>query len=250
MRFGGSEVTEPRDLIYALRGMSSDAKDASDLYPDYTKSEEELVRDAILFLYPLQNGDLAALQLPMTIHELVSKLGELGHHIYCNMFREMELASFPATQTWNLISPDQIIKMLSSARLSDLQSPSAINSRLLLAKLQGDRTADAAALFRFGLSRDNLRTEHLIAAVENRYGVKSLEIVFDFVSHEFEITEEVLVPAARNRDHGDKMMELLLHHPSCQRYITQDVIMTAEDNAGCGQKILKIVAKYENSRCQ
>ncbi|EHK41032.1 hypothetical protein TRIATDRAFT_31940 [Trichoderma atroviride IMI 206040] len=225
-RFGGSQATEPRDLIYALRGMSSDAKDAPGLYPDYTKSEWQLVRDAILFLYPLQNEDLAALKLPTTIHELVSKLGELGHRMYCKMFEGIARENL------------------------DLYSPSAISTRLLLAKLQSDRIGDAAALFRLGLSKKSLQTEHLIAAAENIHGVKPLEIVLGLVGHEFEITEEVLVPAARNNDYGDKMMELLLHHPSCQRHITQDVVVAAEDNAWCGHEILKIVAKYQNSRCQ
>ncbi|KAM0483025.1 hypothetical protein ACHAPX_002470 [Trichoderma viride] len=232
-RFGGSKATEPRDLIYALRAMSSDAKHEPNLYPYYTKSEEQLVRDTILFLYPLQNEDLAALLLPMTVRELVFKLGNLGHHIYGKMLEKVtgESLDNPATsvqtQTWDLISPYRLQEKRWATKLTELYSPSAISSRLLLAKLQSDRTGDAVALFRFGLSKDNLKTEHLIAAAENLHGVKPLEIVLDFVDHEFKITEEVSVSAAWNRDHGDKMTELLLHHPSYERRNTKSAAMVA-----------------------
>ncbi|KAM0514856.1 hypothetical protein ACHAPE_006532 [Trichoderma viride] len=253
-RFGTSEATDPRDLIYALRGISPDAKDASNLYPDYTKSEQELIRDAVLFPYPIQNEDLAALSLPMTIRDLAIYLGKLGRHIYREMFAKFtrknmeDLLKYSKGQTWNLISPYQIQEPQSPAQLRDSYSPSSIRSRLLLAKLQTDRTGGAAALFQCGLSKDNLRTEHLIAAAENIHGAKPLEIVLDLVDHEFKITEEVLVPAARNKDCGDKMMEILLHHPSCQQSFTESAVMAAAYNAGRGQEIREILVKFEDNR--
>lgn len=253
-RFGGSEATEPHDVIYALRGMSSDAKHAHRLYPDYTKSEEELVRHAVLFLYPLKYEHLVRIGLPMTIHDLVFQLGHLGHRIYGILFKEVDresrgaLTKLSHTQTWNLISPVRIEELLSPAQIRDLHSPSQIRNRLLLALLQSDRTGDAVALFRFGTTRDHLRIEHLIAAAENTHGTKALEIVLDFVDHQVEITEEVLVSAAKNKNHGHRMMELLLQHPGYQLSITERVVTTAAENAGCGHGIMEVLAKYENSR--
>ncbi|KAM0462344.1 hypothetical protein ACHAPV_003818 [Trichoderma viride] len=253
-RFGGSEATEPCDLIYALRGMSSDAKDAPDLYPDYTKPEEELVRDTVLFLYPLQNEDLAALPLPMTINELVLNRGDLGYRIYSKMFGKItrnrkhleDLIKFPFNQTWELISFYRMQQAQLPTTFRDLYSPSAISNRLLLATLQSDDTGDAVALFRFSLSKDNLRTNHLIAAAKNIYGTKALEMVLGLADHKFEIAEDVLVSAAKNKHDGAKMMELLLHHPGCSRYISQDVVVAAKDNDWCGHEILKILEKHQN----
>ncbi|KAM0446711.1 hypothetical protein ACHAO4_009211 [Trichoderma viride] len=270
-RFGGSEATEPRDLIYALRGMSSDAKDAPDLYPEYTKPEEELIRDAVLFLYPLQKEDLAALSLPTTINGLVLNLGDLGHRIYSKMFGKItrtrkhldDLIQISQTETRRLISPYRIRETQppadfrgvyspyemeetqSPAKKRDVYSPSAISSRLLLAKLQSDDTGDAVALFRLGLSKDNIRIEHLIAAAENIYGVEALEMVLGLVGHEIEIAEDVLESAAKNKDYGAKMMELLLHHPGCPRYISQDVVVAAEDNGWWGYEIPKILEEHQ-----
>ncbi|PKK50079.1 hypothetical protein CI102_4728 [Trichoderma harzianum] len=49
------EATEPRDMIYALKGMSSDARNEPSLYADYNKPEQQLVQDAILLMYPLKS---------------------------------------------------------------------------------------------------------------------------------------------------------------------------------------------------
>ncbi|KAF6808608.1 HET-domain-containing protein [Colletotrichum sojae] len=49
--FGSSEATEPRDIIYALRGISTDANDPSILTPDYGLSEQELLQQVSQFLF-------------------------------------------------------------------------------------------------------------------------------------------------------------------------------------------------------
>ncbi|KAL7901208.1 heterokaryon incompatibility domain-containing protein [Trichoderma sp. SZMC 28014] len=253
-RFVDSQATEPRDLIYALRGMSSDAKDAPDLYPDYTKFEEQLVRDTILFIYPVQSDDLAAVQLPTTVHELIFDLGKLGHRIYCKLFGKITrenieyMTRFAQTQTWDLISPYRMQEKRWATEQRYVYSPSAISSRLLLAKLQGDQTGDAAALSLLGLSKDNLRTEHLVAAAENIHGTKTLETVLELVDHEYKITEEILVAAAKNKDHGNKMVDLLLHHPSCQQSITKRAAMAAAVDAGCAKGIMETLMKPKDGR--
>ncbi|PTB72321.1 HET-domain-containing protein, partial [Trichoderma longibrachiatum ATCC 18648] len=49
--FGASEATDKRDLVYALRAMSSDFGDTNDLVPDYEKSEADVVRDVFRAIY-------------------------------------------------------------------------------------------------------------------------------------------------------------------------------------------------------
>lgn len=63
-RFQGSQASDSRDLIYALLGISSDAADNSALLPDYNKSEEEVVQDAIAFILDLQSHGVLASSLP------------------------------------------------------------------------------------------------------------------------------------------------------------------------------------------
>lgn len=49
--FGSSEATEPRDIVYALRGISTDANDPSILTPDYELSEQKLVQQVSQLLF-------------------------------------------------------------------------------------------------------------------------------------------------------------------------------------------------------
>jgi hypothetical protein len=68
------------------------------------------------------------------------------------------------------------------------------------------------------------------------------------VDHEYKITEEILVSAAKNQDYGDRMLDLLLHHPSCQQSITKRAAMAAAVDAGFPKEIMEILMKPEDSR--
>jgi len=51
-KFGaGCEASDPRDKIYAMLGLCTDAQDSDILRPDYKKNEEDLIRDAFQFFY-------------------------------------------------------------------------------------------------------------------------------------------------------------------------------------------------------
>ena len=52
-RFSQSQASDPRDMIYALLGISSNKTDVYNLQPDYTKSTEEVIDDATSFLFGL-----------------------------------------------------------------------------------------------------------------------------------------------------------------------------------------------------
>jgi ankyrin repeat protein len=75
--FGGCEATDPRDIIYALLGISSDAKDSDILRPDYGKSALELTRDLIRFLYFCEIDSVSARHLG-TIRDVVLQLRPLN----------------------------------------------------------------------------------------------------------------------------------------------------------------------------
>jgi Heterokaryon incompatibility protein (HET) len=56
-KFRSSDATDPRDKIYALLGISSDACDVDRLVPDYEKLEEDIVFDTCSFLLQFQQLD-------------------------------------------------------------------------------------------------------------------------------------------------------------------------------------------------
>jgi hypothetical protein len=72
LSFGDSKATEPRDLVYALRGMASDIKEKNNIFPDYEKSEESLVREVVQFIEHCEPEDLAT--PPRTVRVLINCL--------------------------------------------------------------------------------------------------------------------------------------------------------------------------------
>jgi len=74
--FAESQASDPRDLIYALLGISYDAKDCATLRPDYEKAEQDLVRDTVRFLYLC---DLPDHQTPETVEDLIRQLQNLNY---------------------------------------------------------------------------------------------------------------------------------------------------------------------------
>jgi hypothetical protein len=51
LKFSESEASDPRDKVYALLGISSDARDTGRLRPDYTKDLEKVIYDTSSFLF-------------------------------------------------------------------------------------------------------------------------------------------------------------------------------------------------------
>jgi ankyrin repeat protein len=56
LKFGNSEATDPRDIIYALLGLSSDACDTNLLRADYSMSVQQVISNTISFLLSLNGG--------------------------------------------------------------------------------------------------------------------------------------------------------------------------------------------------
>lgn len=78
-KFRESQATDPRDLIYALLGISSDAHSTEYLVPDYKKSLEEVVRTTIAFLLELETLGICSDCLPSSLlADFMSKTFDLN----------------------------------------------------------------------------------------------------------------------------------------------------------------------------
>ncbi|KAH0490081.1 hypothetical protein TgHK011_001565 [Trichoderma gracile] len=81
LNFGGSQATESRDLIYALKGIATD-KESSILTPDYDKSEECLVRDVVRFLFNFDYDTKMDWNMLATIRDAINNLGTIKDRIF------------------------------------------------------------------------------------------------------------------------------------------------------------------------
>ncbi|CAN9173219.1 unnamed protein product [Alternaria alternata] len=73
LKFSESEASDPRDKVYALLGISSDACDTDSLRPDYEKGLQEVIRDTSLFLFG--PSDVSYETMPELLENLTSRNG-------------------------------------------------------------------------------------------------------------------------------------------------------------------------------
>jgi hypothetical protein len=71
LKFSESEATDPRDKVYALLGISSDASDTDNLRPDYTKDLKKVISDTSSFLFGL--SDVLYGTMPEFLADLTSR---------------------------------------------------------------------------------------------------------------------------------------------------------------------------------
>ncbi|KAL5361270.1 ankyrin repeat-containing domain protein [Aspergillus floccosus] len=80
MKFGQCEATDPRDQIFALLSMSSDAQYV--IQPDYTKTIEEAISAVVSFLLSFHELDDAVYRLPRwTLADLLGNLTTLSNSV-------------------------------------------------------------------------------------------------------------------------------------------------------------------------
>ncbi|PZC88487.1 Arp, Ankyrin repeat protein, partial [Pyrenophora tritici-repentis] len=71
LKFSESKASDPRDNVYALLGISSDAYDNNNLRPDYTKGLQEVICDTALFLFG--PSDVSYETMPKLLEDLASR---------------------------------------------------------------------------------------------------------------------------------------------------------------------------------
>jgi len=81
LKFSESEASDPRDKVYALLGISSDAQDTDRLRPDYTKNIQEVVRDTSAFLFGSLDVSCE------TIPQLLENIASLNTAYFCELVK-------------------------------------------------------------------------------------------------------------------------------------------------------------------
>ncbi|PTB35596.1 uncharacterized protein TrAFT101_009362 [Trichoderma asperellum] len=219
LTFGDSEATESRDLVYALRGISSDAAGNNAIIPDYDKSEEDLVRDVVQFVEHCELEDLA-LTPPRTIRALIKCLR--AH----DLDRCMGLAQ-------NSLPHD--MEML-------LESPEVrINQEIVTTAAARDKTGKVFEIILRYREKDVLvDDEVLVAAAKNLRGAQGVfEALLRYQRGRITISDDVLIAAAKNIQCGDEVLNLLSSSEwDLPKAINEKVLVAAAKNKACGNKAI------------
>ncbi|KAM0522533.1 hypothetical protein ACHAPE_002124 [Trichoderma viride] len=224
--FGTSEATESRDLIYALRGISSDASHSKALLPDYEKSEEQLTRDVIRFIYYCDLDDFKSSErqyIPSDVRALAANLDSL------NSKSCLALAESSKTNNMSLF----------------LRRPGfTLHMSVVITLVSHDSSGQATGLlYQYRASEFETSPEMVLEAVRNESAAKQVvEVIFRNQSDQFAVTEKILLAAAGNKGCGHTVLEFLL--PFALDINVPKLSEAAARNSGCGDEVLRLLLPY------
>jgi hypothetical protein len=204
-KFRASEAGDARDKIYALLGMSSDCQDGCGLLADYTKNLSQVVHDATVFLFLVNDGSY-------TIASLVDS-------IFIDTIRSLKTMVKIEGQMW----VSEILKSRYRAPVStDVITSAAGNVH------SGHEIM--SYLLRQGGANVKITSNVLKAAEENEEVKEILEVLWK------ERGDEVLVIAA-GPGH-ERALFRLLEQPEIKIRLTDDVVYAAAGHPAEGCKVL------------
>jgi uncharacterized membrane protein YkoI len=247
-KFSGSEASDPRDIIYALLGISSDARDTEDLRADYTKDYHQVVHDAASFLFGLSNYPY------YTLSELVCNFASLNAAFFiriAELYDASKMYNFLMQRGSEVTITEEVIKAVAK----NTQSGKEIME--LLHKQRGEEVFSAAAqsgeivtalLLKQVGSQAKITEEVLKAAAGNTVnGRKVMALLLEQRGSEVKITEEVLKAAAGNTGNGKGVMDLLLQQRGSEVKITEEVLKAAAGNTGNGREVMALLLQQRGS---
>lgn len=228
--FGSSEATESRDLLYALRGISSDASEPDILPPDYEKSEQQVAIDAIRFLCGCDLDDYdddERRSLPTDIRSLAEGLDSLTYHS-C-----LALAKLSKTEKLEFL-----------LRRPETQIGRHLVNTVFLNDPNGEMTQ---LLFQCRGIDVEITEEGLAEAAKNETAAEEvMTAILQHKTHSTKITTEVLLAAASNTGCGEKVLKLLLPHITGTNvgYIAEAAALSNDR----GHKVIEMLFRVHRGR--
>lgn len=187
-KFGGAQATEPRDLIYALRGVSTD-KESPILTPDYNKSEERLVHDVVRFLFNTEYDAKMAWSTIKTVRDVIRYLDWMKDLIF--------------TERIKTDGPNRLDSLL--------QAPGfTFSSTNVEVTIQHDETGELMKTLIKHAKGYEISTETFFNAVA-RSSVPVVQVLEHHLHNGLvAATKEMLLAATYNDRHGDDMILYIL----------------------------------------
>lgn len=187
--FGCSEATESRDLIYALRGISSDVRDTAILVPDYKRPESDIVHELFRYIYSCKPDHLEPSLRPQSIRHLTTALHK---HIDDQWFLRLAQSSLECNEMEALLTRPEL----------------TVSQEIFNAVAETDRNGKTVEVLLRRRREEVSIGEALSYAAKNPYAAAEvLDCCLQYES--LVITNKVFAEAAKNSQCGLEAVEFL-----------------------------------------
>jgi hypothetical protein len=242
LKFTGSKAGDPRDMIYALLGIYSDALDTSVIIVDYTKEPKQVISDAALFLFDLSDCSYD------TVHELMGNVTSLNSKLF---LRVVEAKDENRVRNFLRLQGDTVMVTKEVVRAAARNSESGEQVMRLLLDRRGDEVEITAEVFKdaagntksgeqiMKLLLDRRGNEMLISVAQG--SIEEMENLLRYQGGWLKVTEEVLKTAAGNAKIGVQVMELLLDRRGHEVKVTEEVLKAAVANSESEGQVMELL---------
>lgn len=254
LKFGETEASEPRDLIYALKAIAADSDSESPiLTPDYEKAEYRLVCDVVGFLLGFECEKSLLSSVYTTIKDVVKNLEQVKNHLLWEAAKAAEIERLEGIlRAPGVHIPEGTIPLVAEYDMTGEMMYSLLSSRnkesdvavtTFLNAVEIGTVPAIAALESYISNQTTIPTleEKLLAAAGNQYQGSSL--MEYFLSNSPKLNDYTIIAeeAAANKAHAVKIIQQLLHR-GCHIDITHQLHNNALW-AGCYKDVLELFIK-------
>ncbi|RYN79389.1 hypothetical protein AA0120_g10711 [Alternaria tenuissima] len=251
LKFKESEASDPRDKVYALLGISSDARDTDSLRPDYTKDLKKVIYDTSSFLFGPSNFSYE------TIPALLSDLTSRSVASFAKLAKTSDVSEvdrFLKRRGLEVPLPEDVVKAaaaneengqeIMSCLLQQRGHEILVTAEVTKAAIGNKKNGLEIMKFLFQERRDELKiTEGVLkaAAVNEENGLEIMKLLYQERTRLWTIAEGVLEAAASNEKNGLEIIKILYQGAGNRWEITEGVVKAAAKNEKNGLDIMKLL---------
>lgn len=244
LKFNASEASDPRDMVYALLGISSDTQGTDDLRADYNKKLRHVICDTASFLFGLSKVPY------QTVPELITKVSSVNTTIANRLLQandNKQVAYFGDRENTDDVaaqSPKKIVELLLEQQGSRFRITEAVVKEAAKYDVCGE------CVLRLLCEREASWdiTDALVKLIATKFSTRLMGPFLKRWGSKVKLTEGVVKAAAHNRRNGREMIELLLKEEGRKIKITEETLKAAALNSSSGTKIIQLLLEQWGDR--
>lgn len=254
LRFGETEASEPRDLIYALTAIAAESdSDSPILTPDYNKPEPRLVCDVVGFLFSFTCNDDFLSGVCTTIKDAIKNLERVKDHLLWKAAKAADIERLDGIlrapgvkipeDTIGLVAEYDMTGDMMNLLLSSRNKESEVAVASFLLAVEMGTVPAIKALEHHTSSQATFPTleEKLLAAAWNKYHGSSLVEYFLSNGPKLDDYTRIAEAAAANKAHAVNIIQQLLRR-GCRITMTHQLHSNAL-TSGCYKDVLELFIK-------
>jgi hypothetical protein len=259
LKFKESEASDQRDKVYALLGISSDARDTDSLRPDYTKDLKKVIHDTSSFLFG--PSDVSYDTMSQFVRDLTSR--SIAYFLeLAKTSDRSEVEHFLKRRGLEVPLPEDVVKAAAANEENGQEIMGCLfqqrgheillTEEVIKAAIGNKKNGLKIMKSLLQERRDKMTSSYgmiIAAAADEVNGLEVVKLIYQERIGLWGSTDRVLEAAARNEKNGLEIIKILHQAAWNQWEITEGVMKAAARNENNGLGIMKFLRQKHPIGC-